>query len=106
MDYKNRRKIRKEFQLRNDTKLFFHHDLEYGLGVVLVDARAGDFGTVYGISADVAELVNKMVSIFQTLGVDMYFDGDVSEERIHQIKIETMLNTEEIHEIVKKAIYS
>ena len=34
----------------------------------------------------------------------MYFDGDVSEERIRQIEIETMLNMEEICEIIKETI--
>lgn len=60
----------------------------------------------FGFEGTVAESSDKMVSLFRKLGVDMYFDGDVSEERIGQIEVETMLNTKEIYEIVRETIRS
>ncbi len=62
------------------------------------------FRDAFGLEGDAAESAGRLVSLFQTLGVDMYFDGDVSEERIRQIEIETMLNMEEICEIIKETI--
>lgn len=113
---------------------------EYGLGAVAADSRSGDYGTAFGIPADVAiltalfprflkamagyheadirryfqdafgyqggvsESADKMTELFESLGADMYFDGEASANAVKEIDIETTLSMEELTDMVKECM--
>lgn len=54
------------------------------------------FEDAFGYEGSVEASVDKMVVLFQDLGVDMYFDGDADEEHICRIPINSVLKQEEI----------
>ena len=54
------------------------------------------FKDVFGYEGDVDGSAAKMVALFEELGIDMYFEGDVDGEKIRQIPIESILSQEEI----------
>ena len=54
------------------------------------------FEDAFGYEGSVEASVDKMVALFQDLGVDMYFDGDADEEHICRIPINSVLKQEEI----------
>lgn len=58
------------------------------------------FKDVFGYEGDVAESADKMVKLFSELGVDMYFDGAVSESKIREIDIETAFSLDEITGVI------
>lgn len=45
-----------------------------------------------------------MVKLFEEMGVDMYFEGDVDETRICQIPIDSIMNQEDIIWMVKESM--
>lgn len=59
---------------------------------------------VFGYEGDIIESTNKMIALFSELGVDMYFDGKLDEDRIRQISIDTKLSMEERISIIKESI--
>ena len=75
---------------------------------VMASYHEGDirryFEDAFGYEGDVAESADRMVNLFQDLGVDMYFDGDVDEERIAQIPIDSVLKQEETIRMVKECM--
>lgn len=54
------------------------------------------FADAFGYQGEIAESAQKMIDLFSSLGVDMYFDGEVSEERVRQVPIESALKQNEI----------
>ena len=58
----------------------------------------------FGFTGEVSESEQRLVELFTSLGVDMYFEGEATPEAISRIDIETALSAEEVLEIVKKCI--
>lgn len=59
------------------------------------------FKDAFGYEGSVAESVDKMTKLFESFGVDMYFDGEVSVDTVKDIDIETVLSVEELTDMVK-----
>lgn len=62
------------------------------------------FKDAFGYEGSIEESVGKMTGLFAELGVDMYFDGEVSTEAIKGIDISTMLSADEVTGIVKECL--
>lgn len=62
------------------------------------------FKDAFGYEGSIEESVDKMVGLFGSLGVDMYFDGEVSVESVKEIKIATLLSADEVTDIVKECL--
>ena len=62
------------------------------------------FKDAFGYVGSVEESEDKMVGLFESLGVDMYFDGEVSVEAVKEINIATLLSADEVTDIVKECI--
>ncbi|WP_291447883.1 iron-containing alcohol dehydrogenase [Desulfovibrio sp.] len=58
------------------------------------------FKDAFGYESDVEESAKKMIALFSELGVDMYFDGEFSQESIDQIPVTSALKPEELLGIV------
>ena len=58
------------------------------------------FKDVFGYEGNIEESTNNMIKLFEALGIDMYFDGEVSEEAIKDIDISTLLSADEVVEII------
>ena len=58
----------------------------------------------FGYEGDVADSADRLVTLFSEMGVDMYFDGTVSEEDVADIDIETSLSTAEVTDIMKECL--
>lgn len=59
------------------------------------------FKDAFGYEGSISESADKMTKLFESLGVDMYFEGEVSVETVKGIDIETMLSVEELTYMVK-----
>lgn len=62
------------------------------------------FRDAFDFAGDIAESVDKMIRLFESFGVDMYFDGQVSVEDIQGIDADTMLSVDEMVDIVKNCL--
>ncbi len=59
------------------------------------------FKDVFGYEGNVADSAKKMIALFEEMGIDMYFEGDVDEEKIRQVPVESMLKHEELVQMVR-----
>lgn len=62
------------------------------------------FKDAFGYEGSIAESVGKMTELFTGLGIDMYFDGAVSAEKIKEIDIATLLSLDEVTGIIKECL--
>lgn len=62
------------------------------------------FKDAFGYEGSIEESADKLAGLFAELGVDMYFDGEVSAEAIKGIDIETMLSVDEVTDIVSECL--
>lgn len=62
------------------------------------------FKDVFGYEGSAGESADKMVGLFAELGVDMYFDGEVSTKAMKDVDISTMLSADEVTGIVKECL--
>lgn len=62
------------------------------------------FKDAFGYEGSVEESADKMVELFDELGIDMYFDGEVSVEAVKGINIATLLSADEVTDIVKECL--
>lgn len=58
------------------------------------------FKDVFGYEGNIEESADNMIKLFESLGVNMYFDGEISAEVIKDINISTMLSADEVVEII------
>ncbi|MFV0394745.1 MAG: iron-containing alcohol dehydrogenase [Coprobacillaceae bacterium] len=58
----------------------------------------------FGFVGSVDESAKEIICLFSELGIDMYFDGEVSAELISKVEIETILKPNEVLDIIKKSI--
>lgn len=66
------------------------------------------FRDAFGYEGAIAESADKMVNLFSTLGIDMYFDrsADVTAEAVNRIPIETILKPDEVLNIIMACMRS
>ncbi|MDO4305379.1 MAG: iron-containing alcohol dehydrogenase [Eubacteriales bacterium] len=62
------------------------------------------FKDAFGYGGNVKESADKMLELFSELGVDMYFDGEVSAEKVKEIDIATLLSLDEVTGIMKECL--
>lgn len=62
------------------------------------------FKDAFGYEVSVEESADKLTALFADLGVDMYFDGEVSTEAVKGIDISTILSANEVTGIVKDCL--
>lgn len=62
------------------------------------------FKDVFGYEGSIEESADNMTGLFGELGVDMYFDGEVSAKAIKGIDISTMFSMDEVTGIVKECL--
>ena len=58
----------------------------------------------FGLEGDMASCEQRLVDLFESLGVPMYFDGEASQERIAGIDFHTSLTTDEVTQIIDKCL--
>ena len=58
----------------------------------------------FGLEGDMAICEQRLVDLFESLGVPMYFDGEASQERIAGIDFHTSLTTDEVTQIIDKCL--
>lgn len=62
------------------------------------------FRDAFGYEGSVPESADKMTGLFESLGADMYFDGEVSADMLKEIDIEMTLSMEELTDMVKECM--
>lgn len=62
------------------------------------------FKDAFDYEGSIEESADKMIRLFAELGVDMYFDGEVSAEAVKEIDISTLLSADEVTGIVKECL--
>ena len=62
------------------------------------------FRDVFGYEGSIAESASKMTGFFAELGIDRYFDGEVTAEAIKGIDISTTLSVDEITALVEDCL--
>lgn len=62
------------------------------------------FKDTLGYEGDVAGAAEKMIALFEELGIDMYFDGELDEEKLRQVPIKSILKQEELVQILQESI--
>lgn len=62
------------------------------------------FKDAFGYEGSVAECADKLTELFAELGVDMYFDGEVTVEAVKEINIATLLSSDEVTGIIKDCL--
>lgn len=58
------------------------------------------FVDAFGFTSSIEESVNKLIELFASLGIPMYFEGKASREQIKGIPYQTELDEEEVFEII------
>lgn len=59
------------------------------------------FKDAFGYEGSIEESADKMVELFAESGVDMYFEGDVFQEKINEIEIRAAISPDEITDMIK-----
>ncbi|MEE8885800.1 MAG: iron-containing alcohol dehydrogenase [Eubacteriales bacterium] len=54
----------------------------------------------FGLEGSLDESTERLIQLFEDIGVDMYFDGELSEEKIENIDIKSSLTVEERQQII------
>lgn len=62
------------------------------------------FHDVFGYDGTAAQSAEKMVALFTDLGVDMYFDGEATQEQIEQISIASGLSLPERVDLIRACL--
>lgn len=62
------------------------------------------FKDAFGYEGTVDESAEKMIALFEEMGISMYFDGDVDETRICQIPIDSVLEQGEVIRMVRESM--
>lgn len=62
------------------------------------------FKDAFDFEGDICDSVDKMITLFTEFGVDMYFDGEFTKESILKVPVSTMLNSNEVCEIIVNSV--
>ena len=121
----------KDFRLRNDTVLLFRNEpvddimgfaegkkvlfgstyrksltsLFPGFLKVMAAYHQEDirkyFRDVFGYEGSISESADMMRDLFEQIGVDMYFDGELSREAVGRVATGSCLSQDELYEVLK-----
>ena len=58
----------------------------------------------FGFEGSLDDSTERLVQLFEEIGVDMYFDGALSEERIENIDVKSVLTVEERQQIIRDCL--
>lgn len=58
------------------------------------------FYDAFGFDGTISDSAERMVKLFEDIGVPMYFDGEVSKEAVSQVDTGSCLSSDEIYEIL------
>ena len=64
------------------------------------------FYDAFGFDGSIDNSVKKMIDLFTELGIDMYFDGDFTEDKISKIDIDSILSGNEIAGIIRDCLHA
>lgn len=62
------------------------------------------FRDVFGYEGSIAESASQMRELFGQLGIDMYFDGELSKEAISGVATGSCLSQDELYEVLKECM--
>lgn len=62
------------------------------------------FKDAFGYEGSIEESAAKMTKLFEELGANMYFDGEISVEETKTVNMSTMFSVEEVTEMVKECL--
>lgn len=62
------------------------------------------FKDAFGYEGSIEESANKMTELFTEFGIDMYFEGEASPEKIKEIDISTALSLDEVTDMTKECL--
>lgn len=57
---------------------------------------------VFGYDGDISESASRMRELFEEIGVDMYFHGNVSKEAVSRIETGSSLTADEVYKILEE----
>lgn len=58
------------------------------------------FADAFGFDSPIEESVRQLIELFSSLGVDMYYDGEITREQVDNIPCPTELGKDEVFELV------
>lgn len=62
------------------------------------------FKDAFGYDGDISESARRLRELFEQIGVDMYFDGDLSRESVSRVSTGSCLQQNELYEILKECM--
>lgn len=62
------------------------------------------FMNAFGYEGSIEESSNKMIELFIDFGINMYFEGVASPEKIKEIDISTMFSLDEVTDVMKECL--
>lgn len=62
------------------------------------------FKDAFGYEGSIEESANKMTELFTEFGIDMYFEGEASPEKIKEFDISTVLSLDEVTDMTKECL--
>ena len=62
------------------------------------------FKDVFGYEGSISESAGMMRELFEQIGVDMYFDGELSKEAVSQVATGSCLSQDELYEVLKECM--
>lgn len=62
------------------------------------------FKDVFGYEGSISESADRMRELFGQIGIDMYFDGELSKEAISRVETGSCLSQDELYEVLKQCM--
>lgn len=62
------------------------------------------FKDALGYEGDISESAGRLRELFEQIGVDMHFDGELSEEAVRRVETGSCLQQKELYEILKECM--
>lgn len=62
------------------------------------------FSEVYGYDGSIKKSTDKLIELFESFGVPMYYDGKITPEQVAAIPCETELSDDEVYGIIKSML--
>ena len=62
------------------------------------------FKDVFGYEGSISESADMMRELFEQIGIDMYFDGELSQEAVGRVATGSCLSQDELYEVLKECM--